>query len=63
MKSNQVEIYKLAVLENMVIIVATVVLVGGMYMMGAGNYAFWGLILVLFINSTKTTDGDDNETR
>jgi hypothetical protein len=43
---------KWAIIENIVTMVATAALVLGLYAMGAGGYAFFGLLLLTNINTS-----------
>jgi hypothetical protein len=43
---------KWAIIENIVTMVATAALVLGLYSMGAGGYAFFGLLLLTNINTS-----------
>jgi hypothetical protein len=43
---------KWAIIENMVTVASTAALVLGLYAMGAGAHAGWGLILLININTS-----------
>ncbi len=43
------------VIENMVFAVCATATTLGLYAMGAGWWAIWGLAFLLFVNYTKTT--------
>ncbi len=55
MMSDEVDIYKLAMRENMVTVLATALCVG-MVAIGTGGslHCFWGLAILLNMNSFKT---------
>ena len=55
--SNQLDIYKLAVKENMVTVLAAALCVG-MVAIGTGGslHCFWGLAILLNMNSFKVNE-------
>lgn len=47
-----------AFIENIATLIITAVTVLGLYWMGAGAWSFWGLVILLNVNTVKMTKDD-----
>lgn len=43
-------------IENCVLYVATAATILGAYYFGAGGYSWWGFVLLLFVNTPKSSN-------
>ncbi len=52
------ELHKLSMMENVVTLIVCGAIVLGLYAMGAGGWALWGLLLLFNLSTVRTTKSD-----
>ncbi len=57
-----VQLWRLAILENIATLVATAAIVIGLYWLGAGAWCFWGLALMVNLNGRPSKCDKEEKT-